>query len=58
MLATLLFTFLPLAQAADEEAARQYNWSWAVILLSLVLGLMIACRPAKRELEVRKARKG
>lgn len=57
MTALLLTALLPLAQAAEEGGERGYEMAWALILLSIALGMMIACRPAKRELEVRKPKK-
>ena len=45
--------FLLLAQ---EAAEKNYGWSWAVILLSLFLGLAAALNPPKRTAEVRKAK--
>lgn len=51
MLVTLLATLPVLAQAAGP---RGYTVSWAVILLAIVLALVVALRPAKREQEVRR----
>lgn len=55
---TMLLSFaLPLAQAAEAEAPRGYAWSWAIILLSVIVGLVAALMPAKRDPEVRGAKK-
>ncbi|TWT46519.1 hypothetical protein [Botrimarina hoheduenensis] len=52
-IATSLFAHaLPLAQAATGP--RGYTWSWAIILPCVLLGLMVALRPAKRTYDVKK----
>ncbi|QDT70504.1 hypothetical protein MalM25_34520 [Planctomycetes bacterium MalM25] len=53
MLSNLL-AFAPLLAQATEEGPRGYTISWAVVLLSVILGLVVALRPAKRETTVRK----
>ena len=42
-----------LAQAGPKE--QSYTLPWAVVLLCVILGLMIALKPAKREITVKKA---
>lgn len=51
-LPSVLSNTLLLAQA-EEDAARGYTISVAVMLLSVVLGLWLALRPAKREERVK-----
>lgn len=41
-----------LAQAA-EITERGYAYSWAIILFSVILGLVVALRPTKREDKVK-----
>lgn len=54
-LATIL-EGLPLPQNAAAMLALVESVSWAVILLSVVLGMVVALRPAKREDTVKKPR--
>lgn len=54
MLSNLLSLAPLLAQAAEESGPRGYTISWALVLLSVILGLVVALRPAKRETVVRK----
>lgn len=42
------------AQAAEESAGRNYAISWAIILLSVILGLVVVLRNPKREDKVKK----
>lgn len=53
MLSNLL-SLAPLLAQAAEEGPRGYTISWALVLLSVILGLVVALRPAKRETTVRK----
>jgi hypothetical protein len=47
---------LPLFAQAEAVAPRGYAISWAVVLLGVILGLVVALRPAKREDKVQKPR--
>jgi hypothetical protein len=57
---TTLSTFalnVPLLLAADPPAVatdRSYSVSWALILLSVILGLLVTLRPARRTSEIKK----
>jgi len=44
---------LLLAQQAEDEP-RAYAIGWAIVVASVVLGLVVALRPAKREEKVKK----
>lgn len=54
--APVVLTSVVLAQA-EELAPRGYAVSWAVVLLSVILGLVVALRPVKREDKAPKPRK-
>lgn len=56
MLATLYstaFAFVPLLAQAEEEGPRGFTISWGIILLGVILGLVVALRPTKREERVK-----
>lgn len=55
-LSSVLTNTLLLAQA-EEDGARGYTISVAVMLLSVLFGLMLALRPAKREERVKLPKK-
>lgn len=46
-------TIIALLAQATEATERGYAFSWAIILFSVILGLVVALRPAKREDKVK-----
>ena len=44
-------------EGVDEPTERGYAISWALILLSVILGLVVALRTPKREDSVKKPKK-
>lgn len=48
--------WLLLAQEEGEVAPRSYNSSWAIILFSVILGLLITLTPDRRDKELKKRR--
>lgn len=54
LFASLTATLLPIL-AQEPEAPRGYTISWGLILLCVILGMVVALRPAKRDDRVRKA---
>ena len=48
-----IFELALLAQSSDSEP-RNYAISWAIIVLSVIVGLMVALRPAKLEAKFKK----
>jgi hypothetical protein len=39
---------------APAQAAKDYTMPWGVVILFLVLGLILVCRPAKRSDEFKR----
>jgi hypothetical protein len=50
---TILF-LVAAADAAQVASDRSYSVSWALILLSVILGLLVTLRPARRTSEIKK----
>lgn len=46
-----------LAQAEGDGGSRGYSVSWAIVVFSVILGMLVALRPSKREDEVKKPKK-
>ncbi|MEO0529442.1 MAG: hypothetical protein AAF266_02580 [Planctomycetota bacterium] len=44
---------IALLAQATEVAERGYAYSWAIVLFGVILGLVVALRPAKREDKVK-----
>ncbi|MGL4512927.1 MAG: hypothetical protein ACRCT8_07525 [Lacipirellulaceae bacterium] len=54
---TLALFALPLLAQAEATGPRNaYTISWALVLLATILGLVVALRPVKREITVKRAK--
>jgi hypothetical protein len=55
-MSTQLIEALTLLAQNEATGPRGYTISWGLVLLAMILGLLVALRPVKRDATVKKAK--